>query len=325
MSLPTIHVLCKKKTPFVAHSKVGNAPTDNAAHFAQKFNACTTMSKGTGPNGTKPHLERDGRSARAREAQAQFRLDCFTAHIKEQETKRLSRLALGAVIQKALPAYEEAKQRLKQAEQNAYEVELSQNEVAFTTKHIVLGSALVTCGPGIDIERIMCGFESCRLTVKNLPPDAKVAEIADLFLQQGIDPKSIHITGVTKVDGGEHLKATIVTNAEQGRMVAIGLDGIPFRDKMLSFEVKNNASANAMTEGSPQNFQVGAPNSGISWWTVAAYVAPAWFSDTATLPVPLLELTNHQFKFFSIISKEQYHAQERQWDSLAENGNGCLL
>lgn len=308
-----------------------------------------TMTEGTRSNGSRLHLarpvrgrqsmptttkerrelERDRFITRDPDAQAQHRLDCFAADMEEQEIERLSRLTLEAVKENAFRAHREAEQKLVQAEQNAMKVKLAHQEAAFTTKHIVLGSALVTCGAGIDIERVMSGFETCRLTVKNLPPNAKPNEIADLFTQQGIDPKLIHVVGTTKVNGGEHLKATIITNAEQGRTISIGLDGIPFRDEKLSFEVADNVSANAMVEGSPRSLQVEAPSPAISWWTctsmVAAYIAPAWFSNTSTPHPPVFEPTDFQFKFFSTIPKDQYYAQERQWHALAESWHGCHL
>ncbi|KAF8227976.1 hypothetical protein L208DRAFT_1453476 [Tricholoma matsutake] len=129
---------------------------------------------------------------------------------------------------------------MKQTNQRA---EIVEKDAAVTIREIVLGSTLVTCAAGVDIQHVITGFETCRLTVKNLPLDAKAEEVVTLFTQQGLDSQDVMILGISESDS-KHREAKILTKSEQGRVVAVGLD------------VTENAPANAMGESTAQNSDV---------------------------------------------------------------------
>ncbi|KAF9468794.1 hypothetical protein BDZ94DRAFT_1303961 [Collybia nuda] len=193
----------------------------------------------------------------AREAEAaRIRQEFLAAERLRLENERLAREAEREAARQARQAKKEAARKTREAELEARRVEIAKEEAAFTTKHIVLGSTLITCGAGIDIRHVVSGFESCRITVKNLPLNAKLTEIVDLFTQQGIDPDQFLILGTRVMDGGKYLEAKILANAEQGNAIAIGLDGINFRDETLSFEVTENVSADAMGESSARSPEI---------------------------------------------------------------------
>jgi hypothetical protein len=232
--------------------------------------------------------ERQERERLARETEAEaarVRQELLAAERARQEKARLERKE---AVRQAQRAKKEAARKIREAELEARRLEIAKQEAVFTTKHIVLGSTLITCGAGIDIKHVISGFESCRLTVKNLPPNAKLSEIADLFTQQGINADEFLILGTRGVDGGRHLEAKVLTNAEQGQAIAVGLDGINFRDETLSFEVTDNSSADAMGETSARNPEVLA----VSWRAPSASIIATYDSmDAARTKARALDKT----------------------------------
>ncbi|KDR80944.1 hypothetical protein GALMADRAFT_91633 [Galerina marginata CBS 339.88] len=129
-----------------------------------------------------------------------------------------------------------------------------EREAGAIEQYIVLDSSLVTCCAGLNIRHVVTGFDLCKITIKNLPKDAKRAEIADLFLHQGVESSEFFIFQVKPDASGSVLEAVILANAEHGQTIALGLQGIEFRNRVLSFSVSDNASGNAMdtpTRNSP--------------------------------------------------------------------------
>ncbi|KAH8099503.1 hypothetical protein BXZ70DRAFT_229611 [Cristinia sonorae] len=119
-------------------------------------------------------------------------------------------------------------------------------ESRFTEQYVVMDHSLITCGAGLDIQHVVTGFSLCRITVKNLPRNATRNEIADIFIQQGVTIADIFIPHDGIKDVGGKRQAVVLVQAEQGQIIAAGLEGIEFRDDTLSFEVSDNASWNAM-------------------------------------------------------------------------------
>ena len=63
-----------------------------------------------------------------------------------------------------------------------------------TIRRIVLGgSTLVTCGAGVQVEHILCGFECCYIAINNLPSDTKPSEIEELFTTLGVDVAMFYV------------------------------------------------------------------------------------------------------------------------------------
>ena len=125
-------------------------------------------------------------------------------------------------------------------------------EALITEQDIVLGSSLITYGAGIDVRSVITGFDLCRVTIKKLPRNARQEEIVHLFTQQGIERSSFFI-GQFK-DNGKHRETTVLMKAEEGQPIAIGLEGIEFRDHFLTFEVSGGTGENTVTmESSARN------------------------------------------------------------------------
>lgn len=137
-------------------------------------------------------------------------------------------------------AKERIAQRRKQEEDWAKE--------AVVTIHKVVLNSFVKFGAGLTIQHVICGFEASRILIKNLPMDARKSEIIELFTQQGIDAEDLAILRTENVDG--HQQATILGKAADVEVVALGLDGIEFRDENLEFVICERTSESRMM-GSP--------------------------------------------------------------------------
>ncbi|KAG6885126.1 hypothetical protein C0993_005704 [Termitomyces sp. T159_Od127] len=161
---------------------------------------------------------------------------------REHQAARVREAKEAAALRQEAQAKEEAARKARLAEREALRFE---EEASVTSQHIVLGSTLVTFAAGLEVKSIVSGFESCRITIKNLPTDAKRHEITDLFTQQGMSQHDVHTLSLQSHNG--RLEAKVLTR-DEGRIVALGLDGIDFRDKKLEFEVSETVSANAMGE-----------------------------------------------------------------------------
>jgi len=118
-------------------------------------------------------------------------------------------------------------------------------EAAVVEQCVVLDHSLVTCGAGLDIQHIVTGFELCRITIKNLPKNATRGEVGNIFIQEGLPDSHFFIFELRDV--GRKREAVVLANAEKCQaVIAMGLEGIDFRNEVLKFEVTDNASANAM-------------------------------------------------------------------------------
>ena len=125
-------------------------------------------------------------------------------------------------------------------------------EALVTDQDIVLGSSLVTYGAGLDVHSVITGFDLCRVTIKNLPRNARQEEVVHMFTQQGIERSSFFI-GQFK-ENGMYRETTVLMKAEEGQSIAIGLQGIEFRDHYLDFEVSGDTVGNTVTmESSARN------------------------------------------------------------------------
>ena len=160
---------------------------------------------------------------------------------REENDRRLSR-------EKEVREAQEAAARQSQLQLEARR----KREALVTEQDIVLGSSLLTYGAGLEVHSVITGFDLCRVTIKKLPRNARHEEIVHLFTQQGIE-RSTFFIGQFK-DNGMHRETTVLMKAEEGQSVAIGLQGIEFRDHFLNFEVSGDMGGNTVTmESSARN------------------------------------------------------------------------
>ncbi|KAF9483036.1 hypothetical protein BDN70DRAFT_359239 [Pholiota conissans] len=147
-----------------------------------------------------------------------------------------------------------------------------EKEAAAIEQYIVSESSLVTCAAGLNIQSVVCGFDLCGIAIKNLPNDVQRDEIADIFIQQGVASSEFFILNLKS--NGAKREAVVVANVDQGQNIAIGLEGIEFRNENLTFEVSENASWNGMSAATQDT-----PFLMISWWAPSETILVSYHSE----------------------------------------------
>ncbi|KZP28453.1 hypothetical protein FIBSPDRAFT_1039575 [Athelia psychrophila] len=155
-----------------------------------------------------------------------------------------ARRAAQAEVRRAQEAKQEEARRAWQAEQEARMVEVAKEEAAMTTQHILLDFTVVTFSAGLAIQHVLLGFESCRMTIKNLPIDATIKEVSELFTQQGIESSRFHVLGLDRTPAGK--QEAFLIGHEDLKVVAIGLEEVDFRQERLSFEITGHSGGDGM-------------------------------------------------------------------------------
>ena len=182
------------------------------------------------------------RRARQRELQAENAK-------RAEERKKAAALAAERIREEREKRLAEEKlaREAREAAARQFQLQLEarrKKEALVTEQEIVLGSSLVTYGAGLEVHSVITGFDLCRITIKNLPRNAKQEEIAHIFTQQGLERSNFFI-GQFK-DNGSRREATVLMNAEEGQAITVGLQGVEFRDHRLTFEISGEASGNNM-------------------------------------------------------------------------------
>ncbi|KZP26862.1 hypothetical protein FIBSPDRAFT_781690 [Athelia psychrophila] len=175
--------------------------------------------------------------------QAEQEREAAEAALRAQQAQEDA--ARRAEVHRAQEAQQEEARRARQAEQEARMVELAKEEAAMTMQHIVLEFIVVTFNAGLGIQDVLLGFESCRITIKNLPIDATVKEVGELFTQQGIELSRFHILGLARTPAGR--QEAFLIGHEDLKIVAIGLEEIEFRQERLSFEIMDHSGGDGLT------------------------------------------------------------------------------
>ena len=151
---------------------------------------------------------------------------------------------------------------------------LAREEATKTITQVVFGS-IVTYSAGLDVPNLITGFETSTLRIGNLPLDVKEDDIHALLRFQGVDVDHLHV--VIKKRPDRRLEAHIVTDMASGQALALGLDGVEFRDEMLTVEMSSTNSLEGMSAAAGQSSEVLS----ISWRAPSArYVAE--YVDVAT-------------------------------------------
>ena len=131
--------------------------------------------------------------------------------------------------------------KLKQEDMRA---KIASEEVAETFQQVVLDFTVLTFGAGLVIQSILTGFESCQVQIRNLPLDVTHNEVCALFTQQGMDTRQFHVVRMNKTPDRKH-KAEIICQ-EDLKGMAIGLNGVEFRQQRLVSEISQNGSVEGM-------------------------------------------------------------------------------
>ncbi|KAF8626735.1 hypothetical protein AX17_006500 [Amanita inopinata Kibby_2008] len=230
-----------------------------------------------------PKQRRKEKEEREREAQlGAERMQREKAEAERKAKEAQAREARLEAERKARTQAEAERQARLEVERKAKQAQVAEREANVTIQQVVLReSTLVTCSAGLDVQRIVCGFDCCYVTIKNLPQNVKRNEVEELFTQQGVDRDMLCILNLRRVDG-DKMEAKVIVDAEVGDAIAAGLDGIEFRDSDgLEISVNDNAGPNRMGS-SERNANVLT----ISWFMpsltmIATYLTPAEAKNAA--------------------------------------------
>ncbi|PFH53608.1 hypothetical protein AMATHDRAFT_83880 [Amanita thiersii Skay4041] len=120
----------------------------------------------------------------------------------------------------------------------------AKQESHVTIQHAVFRqSTIVTCGAGIDIQRMACGSECCYMAIKNLPPHTSRSEVEEL-LARYINRTLFCILRIHHRSKSSEAKTLINTNAAQRAVAA--LNGSKFSFYRLDVAVTDRAAPNRM-------------------------------------------------------------------------------
>ena len=148
---------------------------------------------------------------------------------KEYERRLIEKDAAREARKAALAEYKQLEALQQQAEASVIE------------QYAVLGeSTLLTCGAGLEVQSVVAGFDTCRITIKNLPREVKHCDVSEIFTQQGMIHSDFLVLNLRSKE--DHQEATVLAVADRGRAMAIGLDGIEFRNRNLTFKASENAN-----------------------------------------------------------------------------------
>ena len=119
----------------------------------------------------------------------------------------------------------------KAAEEQAAKIA---QEAAATAEEKVLHSTKVTFGAGVTVQRVLTGYEGCRVLVKNLPLTATRAEVITLFTQPGFDPAKFAVYPPRGSNDRSSLEAVVeFEDVADGKNAVAGLDDIEFGSAKL--------------------------------------------------------------------------------------------
>ncbi|KAF9485597.1 hypothetical protein BDN70DRAFT_988794 [Pholiota conissans] len=190
---------------------------------------------------------------------------------KQAQKKRAQEMEQARLQNEERLAREKAEREAAMREQLKARREM---EAAAIEKYIVSESSLVTFAAGLDIQGVVSGFDLCRITIRNLPSDTKMDEVADIFTQQGIASTEYIVLELKPTHNGARCDAVVIANVDQGQNITIGLEGIEFRNETLTFEVSENASWNGMSTAA-QN----TPFLTVSWWAPSETIIATYESE----------------------------------------------
>jgi hypothetical protein len=111
-------------------------------------------------------------------------------------------------------------------------------------EQFIVESSLVAYGPGLEIRKIIPGYELCRIILQ-LPIDTRKEDIQDLFLQQGL--ASFDFVVLKIESDKESVRATVVIEMQHGKKRIVE----ELRKRDVSFEVRHDAIWTSGTTSKP--------------------------------------------------------------------------
>ncbi|KAG7086343.1 hypothetical protein E1B28_002305 [Marasmius oreades] len=141
-----------------------------------------------------------------------------------------------------------------------------------TIQYLALGSTIVKFGAGLNVERVVPGFDARRIRISNLPLTAKYHDVCCFLDQQGMQEEMYHLVDLRSKIGSNSREANLVSEAERGKELALGLDNTDFCGQALNVEIIENGNVGGMD----------SLNGGVllvSWWLPSRRFVATYFSQ----------------------------------------------
>ncbi|TEB29223.1 hypothetical protein FA13DRAFT_1815372 [Coprinellus micaceus] len=130
-----------------------------------------------------------------------------------------------------------------------------------------------------DVQRIVPGFDLCKVVIRNLPTDASDKEIVNVFKEQGLDDTMFKLL------------------EEEAEAMAVGLNELEFRDNLLTFEVEDNTAWGSMKSSSEAD-----TNTLTFFWSAPSVVMIATYATVEEARRKAQQLNRRQFGGRTIIA-----------------------
>ncbi|KAF8638624.1 hypothetical protein AX17_002165 [Amanita inopinata Kibby_2008] len=171
-------------------------------------------------------------------------------------------------------------------------------------QRLVLGSSLATVGAGMQLRRLVCGFDTCNVTIQNLPPSIQKHEIEELLVGQGIDPTLFYVLNTRLVD--RLVQATVVTAKRIWNDFIVPMNGMEFRGNALLFDVVETPVApNSATPLKP------IPNFLTISWSIHPISMHLAYSSHSEAREAVTKLNNSEFRGCRISAKLEQRRRSR--------------
>ncbi|KAG7094637.1 hypothetical protein E1B28_005461 [Marasmius oreades] len=210
---------------------------------------CHTKAREKGRRDAERRREAVQRLQEAEERRRREEAETEGQRVEEERQRRIREAEEERLWQEA----EQRAQKLRE-EEEARREERDRVDQAKTVQHLVFGNTIVKFSSGINIERIVTGFDSCRVRVTDLPFSTKPNDVCDLLRGQDIDEDSFQFVNMRVWKGKK--EANFIIEGEQGQTLAEDLDGLHFRGQTLSAEASASGSLQGMNSNNSSTLSI---------------------------------------------------------------------
>ena len=103
------------------------------------------------------------------------------------------------------------------------------------------------CSSGMQVQRIISGFDCHYITIKNLPQDANRTEVEALFIQRGVRSSRFYVVNMRTLNHKVEAKVFVDANIGDSILAAV-LNGRVFRgEKILDITLDDDWGPSKMT------------------------------------------------------------------------------
>ncbi|KAJ3976763.1 hypothetical protein EV361DRAFT_958414 [Lentinula raphanica] len=165
----------------------------------------------------------------------------------EQDRQRKDeqiRLREAAAERKKAERAEEEARALEQ--RKLHQQERHRLDALFTIQRVPFGSTIVTFGAGAQIESTVAGFETCRVTIKNIPSGVQMNQLSS-FLNEAVTENAkqkLHLVSLKRWDQAQ--EGVVLAEVDVAKDLIRRLDGAIFKEQSLKLHLQESGKAGGM-------------------------------------------------------------------------------